>query len=305
MEAQIEKLCAILQQQNQENIDATSKATRHTSLVSIQSSLQLLKEHPIVLRRRAIPPLHTLHMMVRNIGAILSTCCSILVLHTLLILYFGLAPHLMVYTCSSLVSHNYAQFDFISTPSLVKSAACLGLTYTTGTRNQGILVGIEQLRNGTRSLHDTTRALYHHSHLTLYELYEGKRGINRTQVYQDLSLIEEYTQWTLESIWYGVTHSASQSTRVFIKWLNKKTQVIVALRDAFIELPVIKHIREAVKAVEETVEHHVIRPIREKIRDGVQCLVDGISYFGKRLIQWGKTVPIGEEVLKLHTNVSA
>jgi hypothetical protein len=90
-----------------------------------------------------------------------------------------------------------------------------------------------------------------------------------------------------------------------VKWVNKKTQVIVAIRDAFIELPGIKHVREAVKAVEDTVEHHIVRPIRETVRSGVQCLIDGFSYFGKRLIQWKKTSQIATEtpIINVSMNV--
>ena len=304
MELQIETLCRQLQQHNQENLNIESKAARNAALLSIQNSIQLLQQHPATFRKRSIPPVRTLSMILRTGWSILSVVCSIIILHFVIILYFGLIPHTTVYTCSSLVTHNYAQFDFISPPSVMKMVACLGLTYKTLQRNQGVVMGIHHIQNGTLSIRAASSMIYRDTKTTVYEIYEGKRNLTNTQLYQDVIVVEGYIQWTIESIWYIFTHSAADSTRTFIKWLNKKTQIIVALRDAFIELPVIRHVRNAVKAVEHTVEHHVIRPIREKIREGVQCLIDGVSYFGKRLIQWGKTTQLGRETMKLETNRS-
>ena len=302
MEDQILSLCSRLQNQNKENSDSVSKAARDIALLAIEQNVSILKKKSFTPLKRWIPPVRTAHKLFRMSYSILSFFCSLLILHIALLTYFGLVPHLTAYTCSSLVTHNYVEFDFISTPSLVKGVACLGLTYTTLQRNQGMVDGIGQFQNGTLSARGAFDAFYKDSWNTIQELYEGSRDISDLQIYKDVKLIVDYIQWIIESVWHTFTHSASDSTRTFVRWMNKKTQFIVTLRDAFIELPVIKQVREAVKAVEDTVEHHVVRPIRETVRHGVQCLIDGFSYFGKRLIQWGKTPEIKAETPVIDTS---
>jgi len=298
-EEQICNLCSQLQQQNQFNVDPITKAVRNIALNAIEQNVKILQINPVSIGKQSIPTIRTCIRMYQTIKMMLSLLCCAFVLHTLLLANFGLAPHLMVYTCTSLVTHNYIQYDFISTPSLVKGVACLGLTYISLQRNKGMITGIQQLQNGTYSLQEITNKFYHDTSTTLSDFYHGNRDLSSTQLYQDMHIIVDIVQWIVESVWYTFTHSARDSTRTFIKWINKKTQVIVALRDAFIELPVIKQVREAVKAVEDTVEHHIVRPIRETVRHGVQCLIDGFSYFGKRLIQWGKTSQINVESQKV------
>jgi len=302
MEDQIDTLCLQLLQHNQVNQDEASKVIRNATIRLIQDYLVILKDNPVTYHKPSIPPIRTLKMIGRALFYVLSLGVSFYILHTIILLYFGLVPHLAMYTCSSLITHNYAQFDFISAPSIVKGISCLGLIYTSITRNQELITGMDPNRNVT--FNSVLSTVYKNTKTTIYDVYQGKRNITSIHLYQDVSFIEGYIQWTVENIWYTFTHSASESTRTFIKWLNKKTQFIVVLRDAFIELPVIRHVRKAVKAIEDTVEHHVIRPIRETVQNGVQCLIDRFSYFGKRLIQWGKTNVIGQESMKIEMNNS-
>jgi len=302
MEDQINTICLKLLQHNRVNQDEVSKVIRNATIGLIQDHLNTLKDNPVKYYKPSIPPIRTLKMIGRAILYVVSLGLSFYILHAIILLYFGLAPHLTTYTCSSLITHNYVQFDFISTPSIVKGISCLGLLYTSIKRNQELITGMDRQQNIT--FDGVVSTIYADTKTTLYEMYQGKRNITSTQLYQDVSFIEGYIQWTVESIWYSFTHSTSDSTRTFIRWLNKKTQFIVVLRDAFIELPVIRHVRRAVKAVEDTVDHHVIRPIRETVQNGVQCLIDGFSYFGKRLIQWGKTSMIGQESMKIEMNNS-
>ena len=299
MEDQLEAICSKLEKHNQENSDTESMKARQIAIESIQHHVTILKKHPVIYKKRWIPPVRNFCKVYRLGYMIMSFFFSIFILHTTVLLYFGLAPHLTMYTCSSLVTHNYAQFDFISTPSVIKGVACLGLTYTTIKRNQGVIIGIQDLQSGTITPQDAFDIFYKDSWNNAYELYDGTRDISDLQIYQDTKIIVDYVQWIVESVWHTFTHIASDSTRTFVKWLNRKTQIIVALRDAFIELPVIKQVREAVKAVEDTVEQHVVRPIRETFRHGVQCLIDGFSYFGKRLIQWKKTTEIAADSAKI------
>lgn len=242
-----------------------------------------------------IPPIETLLRMRRLVSSILFYFRPRVLFHVFILLYFGLLPHGAFYACKSLIKENYARFDFISTPALLKGATCIGLSYITIQRNQGILETVEGIQNGTLSRQNVSQHIYQGTIGSVYDMYRGKKNLSDTLVYQDTALIGEYVEWATGSIWYATTHRASDSTRVFVKWLNRKTKVIVAIRDAFMELPVIKQVRAAVKAIEDTVEHHVVRPIRETVRHGVQCLIDGFSYFGKRLIQWGKTGVLKEE----------
>ena len=299
MEDQLDAICSKLEKQNQENVDTDSMKARQIAIETIQHHITILKNHPVIYKKQWIPPVQNIYKVYRAGYMILSFFFSIFVLHTMILLYFGLVPHLTVYTCSSLVTHNYVQFDFISTPSLIKGVVCLGLTYTSLKRNQGAVIGIQQLQNGTISSQEAFDIFYKDSWNTVYDLYDGTRDISDLHIYQDVHVLVDYIQWIVESVWHTFTHTASNSTRTFIKWLNRKTQVIVAIRDAFIELPVIKQVREAVKAVEDTVEKHIVRPIRETVRHGVQCLIDGFSYFGKRLIQWKKASEIAAESAKI------
>jgi len=298
MEDQIETICNQLFEQNKANQDIASKIIRNSTIQSIQTDVHILKQNPIKYPKRSIPQIQTLKRMFQTIILLLSMTCSTIIFHSIILLYFGLAPHLTTYTCYSLITNNYAQFDFISTPSLMKGVSCLGLMYTTVMRNQELITQFDRLHNHTLTFNGALSEIYTDTKITIYCLYTGKRQLNDTQLYQDVSLIEEYVQWTIETIWYTMRHSASDSTRTFIKWLNKKTNFIIALRDAFIELPVIRHVRKAVHAIEHTVDHHVFQPIRETVKHGVQCLIDKVTYFGKRLIQWGNTHKIGMETMK-------
>jgi hypothetical protein len=285
-----------MQSENETNPDPESKRARQVALWLIESSAQVLHRYPNVpLKRRLIPPIETLFRMGRLLGGILSYFRIVVLFHLFILLYFGLLPHGAFYACKSLIKENYARFDFISTPALLKGATCIGLSYITIQRNQGMLETVEGIQNGTLSRQNVSQHIYQGTIGSVYDMYRGKKNLSDTLVYQDTALIGEYVEWATGSIWYATTHRASDSTRVFVKWLNRKTHFIVTLRDAFMELPVIKQMREAVKAVEDTVEHHVVRPIRETVRHGVQCLIDGFSYFGKRLIQWGKTGVLKEE----------
>ena len=304
MEDQINNLCLQLRDHNRDNQDEVSKVIRNATIGLIQDHILTLKNTPVKCRKRSISSMCTLKMIGKALFYFVSLSCSFLFIHSFILLYFGVTPHLTAYTCSSLVTHNYAQFDFISTPSIMKAMSCLGLSYRTIKRNQELISNIDRLQNYTLTFPRAIAMVYDDTRTTMYELYQGKRHIASTQLYQDISFIEGYIQWAIESIWYTFTHSATDSTRTFITWLNKKTQIIVALRDAFIELPIIRHVRKAVNAIEYTVDRHFIRPFRETIQEGVQCVVDGFSYFGKRLIQWGKTYKIGKESTKIEMNTS-
>lgn len=295
-EAYLDALCSKMQSENETNPDPESKRARQVALWHIESSAEVLHRYPnIPIKKRMIPPIETLLRMRRLVSSILFYFRPRVLFHVFILLYFGLLPHGAFYACKSLIKENYARFDFISTPALLKGATCIGLSYITIQRNQGILETVEGIQNGTLSRQNVSQHIYQGTIGSVYDMYRGKKNLSDTLVYQDTALIGEYVEWATGSIWYATTHRASDSTRVFVKWLNRKTKVIVAIRDAFMELPVIKQVRAAVKAIEDTVEHHVVRPIRETVRHGVQCLIDGFSYFGKRLIQWGKTGVLKEE----------
>lgn len=295
-EAYLDTLCSKMQLENETNPDPESKRARQVALWLIESSAQVLHRYPNVpLKRRLIPPIETLFRMGRLLGSILSYFRIVVLFHVFILLYFGFLPHGAFYTCRSLIKENYARFDFISTPALLKGVTCIGLSYITIQRNQGILETVEGIHNGTLSRQNISKHIYQSTIVSAYDICRGNTSLSDTLIYQDAAFIGGYVEWAMKSVWYVTTHRASDSTRVFVKWLNRKTHFIVTLRDAFMELPVIKQVRDAVKAVEDTVEHHVVRPIRETVRHGVQCLIDGLSYFGKRLIQWGKTGVIKEE----------
>jgi hypothetical protein len=180
-------------------------------------------------------------------------------------------------------------FDFVGVPSLMKGAVCIGLTYASYLRYQPVIMLVHDAQSPSEFGSDVYHAMLDSG------WYSGNHSMTDMYLYQDIMVMANYTGWAMDTAWYACTHSASDSTRMFVKWLNKKTKIIVALRDAFIELPVIKQVREAVKAVEDTVDHYVIHPIREKVKEGAQCLMDRLSYFGRRLIQWSKRSEIGEQ----------
>jgi len=295
-EEYLDTLCSKLKSENERNSNPVSKRARQTALWFIESSAKILHQYPNVpIKRRMIPPIETLLRMGRLVSSILFYFRPRILFHFFILMYFGFLPHGAFYTCKSLVKENYAKFDFISTPALLKGATCIGLSYITIQRNQGMFETVEGIHNGTLSRENVSRNIYQGTIGTAYDICRGKKNLSNTLVYQDTAFIGGYVEWATGSIWYATTHRASDSTRIFVRWLNRKTKIIVAIRDAFIELPVIKQVRAAVKAVEDTLEHHVVRPIRETVRSGVQCLVDGFSYFGKRLIRWGKSGVIKEE----------
>lgn len=281
-EDQIHECYCELQASNRENTDPVSKTERKKALKLIKDGLLLLQSNPY------IPPKSS-----RSCPTCYYPSCSLyrvyLLFLIIVILYAGLAPHLAVYTCSSLIRHNYIHFDFIGVPSLMKGVVCIGLTYSSYLRYQPVIMLVHDAQSpsefGSNVYHAMVNSGWHSGNHSMTDMY----------LYQDIMVMANYTGWAMNTAWYACTHSAADSTRGVVKWLNKKTQIIVALRDAFIELPVIKQVREAVKAVEDTVDHYVIHPIREKIKEGAQCLMDRLSYFGKRLIQWSKRSEIGEQ----------
>lgn len=297
LERKLESICSQLQSENEMNPKLDSKSARTTAICFIKSSVKVLHQYPFSTSRRMIPPIETLFRLGRMLRCAITFLRPVILFHLCILLYFGFLPHGAFYTCTSLIKENYAKFDFISTPALLKGATCIGLSYTIIQRNQEILDTVEGFQNGTLTRQHITRVAYEGTLGAVNDIYHGHKNLSNTHVYQDMMYIGGYIEWTMESLWYASTHRASESTRVFVRWLNRKTKIIVAIRDAFIELPVIKQVREAVKAVEDTLEEHVVRPVRETVRHGVQCLVDGFSYFGKRLIQWGRTGTIKEEHL--------
>ena len=295
-EEYLDTLCSKLKSENEKNSNPESKRARQTALWFIESSAKILHQYPNVpIKRRMIPPIETLLRMGRLVSSILFYFRPKIIFHLFILICFGLLPHTALYTCKSLVKENYATFDFISTPALLKGATCIGLSYITIQRNQGMFETVEGIQSGTLSRQNVSRYIYQGTIGTAYDICRGNKNLSDVLIYRDAALIGGYVEWATGSIWYATTHRASDSTRVFVRWLNRKTKIIVAIRDAFIELPVIKQVRAAMKAVEDTLEHHVVGPIRETVRSGVQCIVDGFSYFGKRLIQWGKPGVIKEE----------
>jgi hypothetical protein len=248
LEKQLEQICLQLQQQNQDYPDTPTKVTRSTALDYISQSIRVLKQSPHTTNGKRI---HT-----RCIGF----CRPLLLLHLIIIGYIGFLPHASFYTCSSLLQYNYLQFDFISTPSLLKAATCIGLTH------------LSIMRNHT---------------------WKGW-NLSQQYVYQDGYTMITYGHWTVDSIRYGYTHSLSDSTRAWIGWLNRKTHILWVLRDLFIELPVIKQVRAAAKVAEENMDHYVYRPVRQKVKEIGQRIIDKLSYFGSLLIQWGRP-ELGED----------
>jgi hypothetical protein len=290
-EDQIATLCIQLHQQNQHNIDPVSKAVRTVALNAIEQNVKTLHSHPLSCTKPSIPPIQNFKKLYRMIHIALSFLCLSIIIHTVLLVSGGLVPHLTAYTCSSLIQNNYAQFDFIGIPSLMKGASCIGLIYVSYLRYQPVMMFVHNVESPLGFGSD----IYHVAVDSGQKWYTRNHSVVDTYLYQDIAIMADYTGWAMDTVWYTCTHSASDSTRIFVKWLNKKTKIIVAIRDAFIELPVIKQVREAVKAVEDTVDHYVIHPIREKVKEGAQCLMNGLSYFGRRLIQWSKRSEIGEK----------
>lgn len=288
MEDQLEKLCTQLQEQNQDNPDVAHKDIRHNALLSIQSSINILKENRV--KKRCCRT------------GMISFFCSVGFLHLFIMFYFGLTPHATTYVCTSLIVQKYTQFDFISTPSLMKGTACIRLIYITLGRNNELIDSIFQLQNGTISIQDAPMMIYHNIRNASYEWIQGKRDLSTTLLYKDLMILKEYIEWIGYCIWYPFTHSVSDSTRIFILWLNNKTNIIMTLREAFMELPVIKHVREVVKSVEHNVDHHIIQPIRQKFTQAIHSVTNRFLYFSNILIQWGKPTKILENSNNLYIN---
>jgi hypothetical protein len=276
MEDQLETLCTQLQKQNEDNPDEARKDIRHNALISIQSSINILKENQIKKRHCR-----------KNV---ISFFCSVCFLHLFILFYFGLTPHLTTYVCSSLVVQKYTQFDFISTPSIMKSIACIKLLYITIGRNKGLIDGIFQLQNGTISIQDASIMLYHHIHHSSQEWIQGKRTLSTTTLYKDLTFVGDYMEWIAYCIWYPFTHTASDTTKTAVIWLNNKTQIVKTLCELFMELPVIKHVRDVVKSVEHTVDHHIIQPVRQKITQVIQGVTTRLFHFSNSFIQWAKPI---------------
>jgi hypothetical protein len=280
MEDQLEKLCAQLQEQNQDNPDASHKDTRHNALLSIQSSINILKENRIKKRRCRT--------------GMISFFCSVCFLHLFILFYFGLTPHLTAYVCTSLVTQKYTQFDFISTPSVLKGTACIKLIYITLGRNKELMDSIFQLQNGTISIQDAPIMIYYHIRNESYEWIQGKRGLSTTVLYKDLMIIKEYVEWIGYCIWYPFTNTVSDTTRTAVLWLNNKTQIVKTLRELFMELPGIKQVRAVVKTVKHTVDH-IIQPIHHKITQTIHGITNRLFHFGKSFIQWAKPIKISIE----------
>lgn len=291
MEEQLERLCTQLQEQNQDNPDIAHKDTRHNALLSIQSSINILKENRIKKRRCQT--------------GMISFFCSIFFLHMFVLVYFGMTPHLTTYVCTSLVVQKYTQFDFISTPSLMKGATCVKLLYITIDRNKGLIDGIVQFQNGTISIQNTWSVIYSNVRNTSHEWIQGKRDLSTTWLYKDLMILKEYIEWIGYCVWYPFTNTATDSTRMFVLWLNNKTHIIATLRDAFMELPVIKHVRDVVKSVEQTVDYHVIQPIHQKITQAIHGITNRFLYYSNTFIQWVKPMKISKDSINIEVqNVS-
>lgn len=287
MEDQLEKLCTQLQEQNEDNPDTAHKDMRHNALLSIQSSINILKENRIKKRRCRT--------------GMISFFCSVCFLHLFILFYFGVTPHLTAYVCTSLVTQKYTQFDFISTPSLLKGTACIKLIYVTLGRNKELIDGIFQLQNGTISIQDTPIIIYHNIRNTSYEWIQGKRDLSTTLLYKDLIILKEYIEWVGYCIWYPFTNTASDTTRSVVVWLNNKTQIITTLRELFMELPGIKQVRAVVKSVKRNVDHHIIQPIHQKITQTIHDVTNRLFHFSKSFIQWAK--PINKLKESINTEV--
>ena len=285
MEDQLEKLCAQLLEQNEDNPDVARKDTRHNALLSIQSSINILKENRIKKRRCRT--------------GMISFFCSVCFLHLFILFYFGVTPHLTAYVCTSLVTQKYTQFDFISTPSLLKGTACVNLIYITLGRNKELIDGIFQLQNGTISIQDAPMMIYHGIRNASYEWIQGKRDLSTTLLYKDLMIIKEYIEWVGYCIWYPFTNTVPDTTRTVVMWLNNKTQIISTLREIIMELPGIKHVRAAVKKVKHTVNHHVIEPIRQKISQTIHGVTNRLFDFSKSFIQWAKPINAPKESIDI------
>ena len=289
MEDQLEKLCTQLQEQNEDNPDVAHKDTRHNALLSIQSSINILKENRIKKRRCRL--------------GILSFFCSIFFLHLFILLYSGLTPHLTTYVCTSLVTQKYTQFDFISTPSLMKSVACVKLLYTTLERNKGLVDSIFQLQSGTISIQDASITIYRDIRNASYEWIQGKRDLSTTWLYKDIIILKEYVEWIGYCVWYPFTHTASDTTRTVVIWLNNKTQIFTTIRELFMELPGIKQIRAVVKSVKHTVDHHVIQPIHHKITQTIHGITNRLFYFSKSFVQWAKPLNALKDSIDFDTKI--
>ncbi len=289
MEDQLEKLCAQLQEQNQDNPDEARKDTRHNALLSIQSSINILKENRI--KKRCCRT------------GMISVFCSVCFLHLFILFYFGLTPHLTAYVCTSLVTQKYTQFDFVSTPSLLKGTACIKLIYVTLERNKELMDSIIQLQNETISIQDAPTMIYHNIRNASYEWIQGKRDLSTTLLYKDLMNIKEYVEWVGYCIWYPFTNTVSDTTRATVLWLNNKTQIITTLRELFMELPGIKHVRNTIKSVEHTVDHHIIQPIRQKITHAIHGITNRLFDFSKSFIQWAKPIDTPKKSIDRYTKI--
>jgi hypothetical protein len=177
----------------------------------------------------------------------------------------------------------------------MKSAACIKLLYITIGRNKGLIDSIFQLQNGTISIHDVQMMIYYTMRNATNEWIQGKRTLSATWLYKDLTILKEYMIWIAHCVWYPFTHSASDSTRATVLWLNNKTHIIATLHEAFMELPGIKRVRDVVKSVEHTIDHRVIQPIHQKITQIIRGITNRVSYYSNAFIHWVKPMKIAKD----------
>ena len=100
-----------------------------------------------------------------------------------------------------------------------------------------------------------------------------------------------------------ISWKKTEETHAVEIWLNNKTQIIKTLRELFMELPGIKHVRAVVKSVKHTVEHHVIEPIHHKITQVIHGITNRLFHFSNSFIQWAKPINIPKKSVVLNTEI--
>jgi hypothetical protein len=116
-------------------------------------------------------------------------------------------------------------------------------------------------------------------------------------------ILKEYMEWIGYCIWYPFTNTPSDTTRTVVLWLNNKTNIIMTLRELFMELPGIKQVRAVVKSVKHTVDYHVIQPIHHKITQVIHGITNRLFYFSKSFIQWAKPLNIPKDSIDFDTKI--
>ena len=179
-EDQIHECYCKLQESNRENTDPHSKTERKKALKLIKDGLLLLQSNPL------IPPPSS-----RSCPA-----CSLyrvyLLFLIIVLLYAGLAPHLAVYTCSSLIQHNYMHFDFVGIPSLMKGATCIGLTYASYLRYQPVIMILHDVQSPSEFGSDVYHVMMDSG------WYRGNHNVSNLYLYQDISVMVNYMGWVMD-----------------------------------------------------------------------------------------------------------